>query len=121
MSDEIETLTARARQLEQENALLRSMQSPGGDEAPAQAENLLLRSELGLVRGTQSPPSPAAAPAGDSPGAAPGAAPADVPKSLAEFNALPAAQRQLAARRMTRQQRDELLGRRAAAGQECYL
>lgn len=117
MSDEIETLTARARQLEQENALLRSMQSPGGDEAPAQAENLLLRSELGLVRGTQSPQSPAAAPTGDPPGAGS----ADVPKSLAEFNALPAAQRQFAARRMTRQQRDELLGRRAAAGQECYL
>jgi len=114
MPDEIETLTARARQLEQENALLRSMQSPGGDEAPAQAENLMLRSELGAVRGSQSP---AAAPVGDPPAAAP----ADVPKSLAEFNALPAAQRQIAARRMTRQQRDELLGRRAGAGQECYL
>jgi hypothetical protein len=115
MPDEIETLTARARQLEQENALLRSMQSPGGDEAGVQAENLILRNELGLVRAT---PGPAAAPAGDSPAATP----ADVPKSLAEFNALPAAQRQIVARRMTRQQRDELLGRRdAGAGQECYL
>ena len=108
MTDETETLTARARQLEAENALLRSMQSPSGDEAGVHAENLMLRGELDLVRGAQTP--------------AASAVPADVPKTLAEFVALPAAQRQIVARRMTRQQRDELLGRRdAGQGRESYL
>lgn len=98
MSDETGALTERARQLEEENALLRSMQSPSGDEGALRAENALLRGELDLVRSAARPPR-----------GAPG--PDELPQTVEEFNALPSDQRQEVAYRMTRQQRDALIGR----------
>ena len=60
MADEIDTLLARARRLEEENTLLRSMQSPTGDDAALQAENVLLRTELARIRRSPggAPPAP---------------------------------------------------------------
>ena len=50
MTDELADLLARARQLERENASLRSMQSPGGDDVGLRGENAMLRQELELLR-----------------------------------------------------------------------
>jgi hypothetical protein len=109
MTDEIEALLARARQLEEENALLRSMQSPGGDHAALQAENVMLRGELDRVREA----SRAAAPQPET---------TDAPRTLEQFNALPPPQRQAVAQKMSRQQRDELLGRsQARKDRKVYL
>ena len=108
-TDEIDALTSRARQLEEENALLRSMQSPGGDHAALKAENVMLRNELSGVRG-------AARPDGHGPVDEP------MPRTLEEFNALPPHRREAVARQMTRQQRDQVLGRSAQdEGRESYL
>ena len=104
MTDELAGLLGRARQLEQENASLRSMQSPSGDDAGLRGENAMLRHELDLLR----------APADGSRGAsapAPTASAEEMPRTLADFSALPQARRDQVARSMTRRQRDELLGR----------
>jgi len=108
MTDETDVLTARARQLEEENALLRSMQSPSGQDSSLRAENIVLRSELGLVRREARP--------GD---VCPDTA--EVPQTLEEFAALPPEQRQTVARQMNRQQRDHVLGRRPHQDRESYL
>ena len=110
MTDErIDVLLARARRLEQANALLRSCQDPSGRDVSLRAENVLLRSELDRLR---------AAPRAH---AAPSASVARAP-TLEEFRALPASQRQALARQMTPRQRDELLGRTAGRrDDECYL
>lgn len=106
MTDELADLLGRARQLEQENASLRSRQTPGGDDADLRSENVMLRHELELLRAapgrTDAAPAPATAPAG---------AADEMPRTLADFSALPQPRREQIARRMTRQQRDELLGR----------
>ena len=101
MTDEIDALLARARRLEEDNALLRSLQSPGGDQDALQAETVLLRRELDRLG-----PAPDEAQQPPETGEPPG--------TLAEFNALPAARRRALAQRMTRRQRDELLGRDAS-------
>lgn len=119
MSETIEALVIRARQLEEENALLRALQPAGHAAVPAAAA-------------PASSPPPGASPAcspGDSPKAhaaplAP-AAPAvqavdAAPRTLQEFRALPAERRTAAALAMTRRQRDEMLGR-CPAGREGYL
>lgn len=103
MTDELAGLLGRARQLEQENASLRSMQSPGGDDADLRSENAMLRHELELLRAA---PERGAASASDT--AAPGD---EMPRTLADFSALPRTRRERVARSMTRRQRDELLGR----------
>ena len=109
MADEIDALLAHARQLEEDNALLRSMQSPRGDDVGLQAENAMLRRQLRSVRDE---PQTSAPHTGDAPR----------PQTLDEFNALPSGQREAAARRMSRRQRDELLGRTDGEhGRECYL
>jgi len=109
MTDEFDALMARARRLEEENSMLRSMQSPSGPDDGLRAENAMLRSELGAIRSSAGPVPPA-----------PGEA--ETPETLQEFNALPPAQRQAVARRMTRQQRDEVLGRQSSKeGRESYL
>ena len=88
---------------------MRSLQSPSGGDAPLRAENAMLRGELGRLQA-----------AGGPGGAAP--ASAAPPATLEEFLALPAPQRQAAARQMTQQQRDDLLGRSAGRPDaECYL
>jgi len=104
MTDELADLLGRARQLEQENASLRSMQSPGGDDADLRGENAMLRQELELLRAA-----PEAGGAASAPG--PAAAGDEMPRTLADFSALPRARREQVARGMTRRQRDELLGR----------
>ncbi len=98
MSDEMETLRARARELEKANARLRSAQGPGGDHIEAQTTNALLRRELALLGGYADAPA-----SGDAP-----------PESVEQFAALPPARRSHMARRMTRAQRDALLGRNTA-------
>jgi len=104
MTDELAGLLGRARQLEQENASLRSRQSPGGDDVDLRSENAMLRHEVELLQ---------AAPAGGRAASAPSPAAAgdEMPRTLADFSALPVARRQQVARSMTRLQRDELLGR----------
>ena len=101
MTDRADTLLARAMHLEEENKLLRSLQSPSGDEAALRAENLVLRRELDFVRQ-----------------AAPGSGPdaSEPPDTIAEFNALSAEQRVRLARRMTRGERNRLLGRSGRPG-----
>jgi len=110
MSDEMEALRDRARSLEEENALLRSMQPARGGEAALLAENALLRRELAMLRGPAK---------GGAAGAAAGAA--AVPRTIEEFRTLLPAQRQAAALNMSRQQRDEMLGREGGVGREGYL
>jgi len=108
MTDEMDSLVARARELEKANALLRSMQSPSGRDTALREENAVLRGELGLVRrkpGPDDPPSDEA----------------DLPGTLAEFNALPPARREGLARRMTRRQRDDLIGRSRSQERNRYL
>ncbi len=103
MTDELADLLGRARQLEQENASLRSRQTPGGDDADLRSENVMLRHELELLRAVP----------GDT-DAAPATVQADadeMPRTLADFSALSQTRREMVARSMTRQQRDELLGR----------
>jgi len=108
MTDELADLLGRARQLEQDNASLRSRQTPGGDDADLRSENVILRHELELLRaapgpaGAESLPAPAIVQAGTAD---------DMPRTLADFSALPQPRREQVARSMTRQQRDELLGR----------
>ncbi len=127
MTDELADLLTRARQLERENASLRSMQSPGGDDVDLRSENAMLRQELELLRVAPSgmgvsADSPVA---GGAYRAAAGAASAgpdqagdETPRTLADFNALPPARREHVARGMTRQQRDDLLGRSCRGGDE---
>ncbi len=107
MTDELSDLLGRTRQLEQENASLRSRQTPGGDDADLRSENVMLRHELELLRaapgGSGAAPATVEAPAAD--------AADEMPRTLADFSALPQTRRELVARSMTRQQRDELLGR----------
>lgn len=104
MSDERRSLLARARRLEDENALLRAIQSPTGGEAALRAENALLRRQLDRVR---------KAPRAAGPPTGPAEAPAaqGQPRDVAEFNALEPRQRAALARRLDRGQRDRLLGR----------
>ena len=130
MTDELADLLARARQLERENASLRSMQSPGGDDVGLRGENAMLRQELELLR--TAPAALGASPdASDAPvadGASRAAAATastgsdqagdEMPRTLADFNALPSARREHVARSMTRRQRDELLGRNCPGGDE---
>jgi len=110
MTDEsIDTLLARARQLEEENALLRSLQSPSGQDASLRAENVLLRTEVERLQAGRRP-DPAAS------------APAAPPTTLDAFRAMPSSHREAFARETTRQQRDDLLGRAAGRqDRECYL
>ena len=106
---QIDTLLARAAQLEEANALLRSVQSPSGQDASLRAENVLLRHELDRLRAAPR------ASAAQRPAAGP-------PATLDEFRTMPASDREALARQMTRRQRDDILGR--TAGQpdgECYL
>lgn len=109
MTDETDALTARARQLEEENSLLRSIQSPSGPDTGLRAENAMLRNELDAIRssGRSDPFSPGQT---------------EIPRTIEEFNALPQAQRHAVAGRMTRQQRDEMLGRHSLQeSPESYL
>lgn len=108
MTDETETLMARAKQLEEENALLRSVQSPTGGEAPLRAENAMLRQELRLTRDAAQ-------------AVGPHATDAEQPATLEEFRALSPSQRRAVAQQMTRQERDRLLGRSVADAQDNYL
>jgi len=109
MTDEFEALMARARQLEEENSMLRSMQSPSGPDAGLRAENVMLRGELEAIDSSARPVPP-------SPGEG------EIPQTVEEFNALSPTQRRAVARRMTRQQRDEVLGRHPSQeGRESYL
>ena len=108
MTNEMDSLAARARELEEENALLRSMQSPSGRDTAVRAENAVLRSELGLIRGSAGPDGPRSGEA-------------ELPGSLGEFNALPPSRREALARRMTRQQRDDMMGRRPPQKRDRYL
>jgi hypothetical protein len=127
MTDELADLLARARQLERENASLRSMQSPGGDDVDLLGENAMLRQELELLRAA--PAAVGASPDAPVAGGASRAAAAtastssdqagdEMPRTLADFNALPPARREHVARSMTRRQRDELLGRNCPGGDE---
>jgi hypothetical protein len=127
MTDELADLLARARQLERENASLRSMQSPGGDDVGLRGENAMLRQELELLRAAPAAlgASPDAPVAGDTSRAAAATASTgsdqagdEMPRTLADFNALPSARREHVARSMTRRQRDELLGRNCRGGDE---
>jgi len=130
MTDELADLLARARQLERENASLRSVQSPGGDDLDLRSENAMLRQELELLRAAPaaagaSPDSPVA---GGAPRAAASAASMgsnqagdEMPRTIADFNALPPARREHVARSMTRQQRDDLLGRNCRGDERNYL
>jgi hypothetical protein len=109
MTDELDSLLARARELERENSLLRSIQSPSGGEAALRAENAMLMRELDLA---QAAPSGPARP--DEAG--------ERPRSLEAFNALPPDERRAAALRMTSEERDALLGRgRAGHDLDNYL
>jgi len=108
MADELADLLSRARQLEQENASLRSRQTPGGDDADLRSENVMLRHELELLRAA---PGAAGAESSPAPAPAPAVAADGMPRTLADFSALPRTRREQIARSMTRQQRDELLGR----------
>ena len=109
MTDEFDALMARARRLEEENSMLRSMQSPSGSDTGLRAENVMLRNELEAVRSSGRPVPP-------SPGEA------EIPRTLEEFKALPPTRRHAVARKMTRQQRDEMLGRHSSKeGRESYL
>jgi hypothetical protein len=127
MTDELADLLARARQLERENASLRSMQSPGGDDVGLRGENAMLRQELELLRAAPAAlgASPEGLVAGDTSRAADATASTgsdqagdEMPRTLADFNALPPARREHVARSMTRRQRDELLGRNCRGGDE---
>lgn len=112
MTDEIDTLMARARELEEQNALLLAMQSPTGGEAALRTENAMLRGELDLLQRT-SPP--AAKPDGERETEDP------KPATVGEFNALSSARRQELALQMDRRQRDELLGRAGDDDRGCFL
>ena len=105
MTDEIDTLMARARELEEQNALLLAMQSPTGGEAALRTENAMLRGELDLLQRT-SPPA---------------AKPDSERETVGEFNALSSARRQELALQMDRRQRDELLGRAGDDDRGCFL
>jgi hypothetical protein len=130
MTDELADLLARARQLERENASLRSVQSPGGDDVDLRVENAMLRQELEVLRAA--PAAMGASPEGFAAGGASRAAAAtaptgpeqtgdEMPRTLADFNALPPARREHVARSMTRRQRDELLGRSNCGDERNYL
>jgi hypothetical protein len=130
MTDELADLLVRARQLERENASLRSMQSPGGGDVDLRGENAMLRQELELLRAA--PAAVGASPDGLAAGCASRAAGAtastgpdqagdEMPRTLDDFNSLPPARREHVARSMTRLQRDELLGRNSRGDERNYL
>jgi len=108
MTDELTGLLARARQLEQENASLRSIQSPDGDDLELRCENAMLSSELERLRTRAGQPAPPPGPGDEAP----------MPRTPAEFNALSADRRRRLAHSMTRSQRDRLLGRGGLGGEE---
>jgi len=118
MTDELAGLMARATQLEQENEALRRLQSPGGDDLDLRCENAMLAGELDTLRARrQGGPAQDASTAAGASRPSPESASDQPPRSLAEFNALPAERRRQLAGSMTRAQRDELLGRKGLGGE----
>ncbi len=110
MHDEMDRLLTRARELEEHNEILTSMQSPGGDDADLRSENALLRHELEQVRRQ----SGSAEPLKDSNAVA--------VESVEDFLAMGAEDRIRAAGAMTQAERDHLLGRRGRpAESQSYL
>ncbi len=119
MSDTIEALLSRTRQLEEENALLRALQPSAQTTAPANPKEPK-PSEAPLSKPRDLSPWDSATPAAPPAAPVPTATEVLMPRTLQEFRALPADRRAAAALAMTRRQRDELLGR-CPAGSEGYL